>query len=700
MAWTSWKAGLLEQLYRNTAEWLETGEEAEEAAAQFLLERAMNQAAATATRAVDILAQGGVEKSEAEALLDQMPRRYLLENEPDEVAAHVRAALAFLSGDELARVEPFRDALARGALVGPGRGGADRPGLFATLAGVLSGCGHNILAASAYTTRDGLALDLFHVDPIAGGPDEQELERARIERRLAAVLAGEAAVPAPPRQRELPRVLRTTPPTARVDNEDSDFYSIIDIEAMDRPGLLHDIARALSEAQLQIVAVRASTRASRASDAFCVTTLDDHKLVDPEEQRRIEAAILAAIGQGSRVNLGVAIDAFLTHLSVERGLSAATVEAYGRDLAALAERVGDVDGRRTRRGGAARARGRARAARLCAAATRARSLSAVARLLAWLRAEGELASDPLADLARPKRGRKVPKVLSAQEALALVRAPDETDLGLRDRALLEVMYAAGLRVSELTSLRLADLQLASRSFTVQGKGRRERLALLGEPAVRAIERYLAEVRPRWVRHGDVPELFVSARGAKLTRQAVWYRIRSYGRALGIAHKLTPHVLRHSFATHLLEGGADLRIVQEMLGHADIGTTEIYTRESCPAARAGGAPPPARRRARGWPHARCWDSLAPVVGVRHRGRRSSCRDERGREHEPRGDGRRPLLLRGQAAGVRRSARPPPAPDPRERSRHRRHPDRADQRAVPVLPRADARCSISTWPPTTC
>ena len=185
------------------------------------------------------------------------------------------------------------------------------------------------------------------------------------------------------------------------------------------------------------------------------------------------------------MNLGVAIDAFLTHLSVERGLSAATVEAYGRDLTALAERVGDVSV------GAldtAALRGHVDALerRGLAAATRARSLSAVARLLAWLRAEGELASDPLADLARPKRGRKVPKVLSAKEALALVRAPDETDLGLRDRALLEVMYAAGLRVSELTSLRLADLQLASRSFTVQGKGRRERLALwVSRPCARS-----------------------------------------------------------------------------------------------------------------------------------------------------------------------------------------------------------------------
>ena len=278
------------------------------------------------------------------------------------------------------------------------------------------------------------------------------------------------------------------------------------------------------------------------------------------------------------MTLGGAIDAFLAHLAVERGLSAATLEAYGRDLVRLAERLGEID--------VARIDARALRAHLgeleergLSAATRARALSAVARLLAWLRAEGELTTDPLADLARPKRGRKVPKVLSTQEAEALVHAPDESDVGLRDRALLELMYAAGLRVSEVTSLRLADLRLASRSCTVQGKGRRERLALFGEPAARALERYLAEVRPRWVRGRDVPEVFVSARGRRITRQAVWYRIRDYGRALGIGHKLTPHVLRHSFATHLLEGGADLRIVQEMLGHADIGTTEIYTHVS-------------------------------------------------------------------------------------------------------------------------
>lgn len=295
VAWTSWKAGLLERLYRNTAEWLEAGEE--ETAEQFLLERAMNQAAATAARAVEMLAQAGVEKTDAEALLDQMPRRYLLENSPEEVAAHMRVAFAFLAERPPARVAPFREALPNARSWGLVVVAPDRPGLFATLAGVLSGCGHNILAASAYTTRDGLALDLFDVDPIGGGPEEHELERARIEKRLAAVLANEVEISAAPRA-SLPRVLRVQEPKARIENDDSDFYSIIDVEAMDRPGLLYDISRALFEQGLSLVAVRASTRASRATDAFYVTTLDGHKLVDPERQRRVEEAILRSIVQG------------------------------------------------------------------------------------------------------------------------------------------------------------------------------------------------------------------------------------------------------------------------------------------------------------------------------------------------------------------------------------------------------------------
>jgi [protein-PII] uridylyltransferase len=296
VAWTSWKAGLLERLYRNTAEWLEAGEETE-CAEQFLLERAMSQATATSGRAVEMLAQSGISKGDAEALLEQMPRRYLLENSPEEVAAHLRAAFAFLVERPPARVEPFREALSNPRSWGLVVVASDRPGLFATIAGVLSSCGHHILAASAYTTRDGLALDLFDVDPIAGGLEEQELERARIEKRLSAVLSGQSEI-SPPQRASQPRVLRVQAPKARVDNDDSDFYSIIDVETLDRPGLLYDISRALFEQGLTLVVVRASTRASRATDAFYVTTVDGHKLVDPELIARVEESVLRAIGQG------------------------------------------------------------------------------------------------------------------------------------------------------------------------------------------------------------------------------------------------------------------------------------------------------------------------------------------------------------------------------------------------------------------
>jgi [protein-PII] uridylyltransferase len=203
--------------------------------------------------------------------------------------------LAFLESGAIARVEPFRDAAPSAPSWGIVVLARDRDGLFATVAGVLSGCGHNILAASAYTSRDGIALDLFHVDPIAGGAAEQELERERIERRLAAVLEGSAAIPAPPQRAPLPRALRVLPSSARIENDESDFYTIVDVETMDRPGLLYDIARTLSDQGLSIVAVRASTRASRASDAFYVTGADDLKLTDPARMAAVEAAILAAI---------------------------------------------------------------------------------------------------------------------------------------------------------------------------------------------------------------------------------------------------------------------------------------------------------------------------------------------------------------------------------------------------------------------
>jgi integrase/recombinase XerD len=278
------------------------------------------------------------------------------------------------------------------------------------------------------------------------------------------------------------------------------------------------------------------------------------------------------------VTLDGAIDAFLNHLAVERGLAISTVEAYGRDLAALARtldglEVGGIDAPALRQHLDTLER------RGLSPATRARALSAISRFLQYARAEGWLSTDPLALVARPRRGRRVPRVLSIREVESLLGAPDDRPVGIRDRAILETLYAGGLRVSELTDLRLPALQLEAGLCRVRGKGQKERLAPLGDPAIRSIRRYLEEVRPGWARDPAEERVFVSSRGTGLTRQAIWYRIRYYARSAGIERRITPHVLRHSFATHLLEGGADLSAVQELLGHTDIGTTEIYTHVS-------------------------------------------------------------------------------------------------------------------------
>ncbi len=278
------------------------------------------------------------------------------------------------------------------------------------------------------------------------------------------------------------------------------------------------------------------------------------------------------------MTLEAAIEAYRVHLAVERGLSPLTIAAYARDLAALAETTGACEVAAVDAAMLRRHLARLEALGL-AGSTRARALSAIAQLLAFLRAEGLLASDPVAELDRPKRGRRVPRVLGVEQVVALIEAPDDSPLGIRDRAILETLYAAGIRVSELIGLRVGDLQLEACCCSVLGKGRRERLVPLGDPAVARLRRWLEDVRPAWVAGKTADAVFVSRRGAALTRQAVWYRIRHWARQSGAVGHITPHVLRHSFATHLLEGGADLRVVQEMLGHADIGTTEIYTHVS-------------------------------------------------------------------------------------------------------------------------
>jgi integrase/recombinase XerD len=209
----------------------------------------------------------------------------------------------------------------------------------------------------------------------------------------------------------------------------------------------------------------------------------------------------------------------------------------------------------------------------------ARALSALRGFYGFAGIHLGFPEDPTGHLVNPKSGLSLPKTLTEKEVEALLEAPDcGRPLGLRDRAMLELMYASGLRVSEIVTLARDRLDIPEGILRVTGKGGRERLVPFGKSAGRWLARYLGEVRPRLDRKGST-HLFLTPRGAAMTRQRFWQLIEGYGRRAGIRSRLTPHRLRHSFATHLLEHGADLRALQMMLGHADISTTQIYTRVS-------------------------------------------------------------------------------------------------------------------------
>lgn len=280
------------------------------------------------------------------------------------------------------------------------------------------------------------------------------------------------------------------------------------------------------------------------------------------------------------MDLGAWVDAYLSHLRVERALAPNTVEAYAHDLAKLCEHAEEETG--------APAAASALDERLVStylvrlggeglgARSAARRLSAVRGFAKFLVRERVLGADPCALIERPRVGRKLPKVLTTGDIGALLTAPEEgTFRGLRDRAMLHVMYAAGLRVSEVVGLKLGDLDLRKGVVMPLGKGQKRRLVPLGEPALDALDAYL-KARAAHPRSAGTAVVFLSPRGGPLTRQAAWKLITRYARAAGIAKPSSPHKLRHSFATHLLEGGADLRSVQTLLGHASIATTEIYT----------------------------------------------------------------------------------------------------------------------------
>jgi integrase/recombinase XerD len=272
------------------------------------------------------------------------------------------------------------------------------------------------------------------------------------------------------------------------------------------------------------------------------------------------------------------ISQFLDLLWMERGLSANTLAAYRADLwqwqrwlgkrgltLAAADRADLLSFMAERVAGGARPR------------SSARQLSSLRRFYRQLQRQGSRADDPTKDIATPRIGRGLPKSLTEDEVERLLNAPPvDTALGQRDRAMLEVLYATGLRVSELVTLRFTEMNLNQGVIRVTGKGSRQRLVPLGAAAIDSLRLFLAESRAELLGAQPCEHLFPTQRGTHMTRQAFWHLIKRYARVSGIVKPLSPHTLRHAFATHLLNHGADLRVVQMLLGHSDLSTTQIYT----------------------------------------------------------------------------------------------------------------------------
>ena len=272
--------------------------------------------------------------------------------------------------------------------------------------------------------------------------------------------------------------------------------------------------------------------------------------------------------------LSDAIDAFLVELRVERGLSPLTISAYRRDLAQFSDHAG----RRWRNDPGpleefvdALQRSGARGT------TQARKSAAVRSFYAFALREGIATRDVPALVDAPRPGSYLPDVLSPEDVSRILDAPPPDDAsGIRDRAILELLYACGLRVSELVGLDTDRLDLPNLAVRVIGKGNKERRVPMGEEARERLHRYLSGPRREWTAERPTAAVFVSTRGLRMPRETVWRLVRRWTEAAGVAHRVTPHTFRHSFATHLLEGGADLRVVQALLGHASISTTQLYT----------------------------------------------------------------------------------------------------------------------------
>jgi integrase/recombinase XerD len=278
--------------------------------------------------------------------------------------------------------------------------------------------------------------------------------------------------------------------------------------------------------------------------------------------------------------LELEIDAFLEELTKGRRLSANTVDAYARDLAdyrTFAQAHGLRSWREVTPVFVDAYFAHIHAERRLSRATTARRRSALRGFHAYLARGASDAIDPLADLPPPRRERRLPRALAIEEVeLILAQPRGDAPLAMRDRAMLELAYASGLRVSELCGLERRNLDLHGRTLTVTGKRGKERTVPFGRAAERELRAYLDRARERIVRHERHDFVFANARGRQLSRMGFWKILHAHARAAGIASRVHPHVLRHSFATHLLHGGADLRVVQELLGHASVATTAIYT----------------------------------------------------------------------------------------------------------------------------
>lgn len=268
---------------------------------------------------------------------------------------------------------------------------------------------------------------------------------------------------------------------------------------------------------------------------------------------------------------------FIHYLNVERGLAKATQTSYQQDLITFSawlaarkrrtfpEEFGTIQSFLKEQNATK------------APASVSRMISALRKFYRFLLREGAISADPMTKIDTPKRAQHLPATLSSQEVDDLMAKPDtDKPLGLRDRAIFELMYATGLRVSEVVDLRLDQLHLAMNLLQVTGKGDKERLVPISPQATQWVDRYLQEARPKLLKRVQPKNVFVNFHGGPMTRQGIWKNLKAYIASIGIEKDVTPHTLRHSFATRLLENGADLRVVQELLGHSDISTTQIYT----------------------------------------------------------------------------------------------------------------------------